>query len=210
MYMSQKKKLVINIAIVSILFLSISSAYSPADEIPTDKSVWVKIDKVNFSMNEADGRVKITIMAEGRASNNTDHCGIAFVTVYKNGTTDYNGDFIRGPINITGEETLLFIPINGSWQKWKFYNVAYVEKEKLGLKENELGNISSFQIWVRGYKDKDEKLWNQTNAVLTQVVKEEIEKVYGNKSEKRGNGYYIYIAALFAIVAIAFIYKKFK
>ena len=207
MYINRKMRLASSLRILLTLFFSISNAYS-LDEIPTDKSVWVKIDKANFSINETDGMIKITIMAEGRASNNTNHCGIAFVTVYENGTTDYHGAFIRGPINITGEEKLVFIPVNGSWQKWKFYHVAYIEKEKLGLKENELKNISSFEIWVRAYKDKEEKLWNQTNAILTQVVKEELGKIYGN--EEKGGIIYYYFLIPVILVAVALIYKKFK
>lgn len=211
MYMNRKMRLAISIGLSLLFIFSLAHASSPADETPTDRSIWIKIDEANFSMSPSDDMVKITIMVKGRASPDIDHCGIAFITIYKNGTTDYNGAFLKGPIEINDGEKLVFVPINGTWQNWKFYHVAYVDKNKLGLKEGELKNISSFEIWVRGYKDKNETLWNQTHATLTEVVKKEIESIYKEPDdEKQSHIIFGIMAVAIAAIIIAIAYKKFK
>jgi len=154
---------------------------------------------------------RITIGAEGRASPNVHHCGIVFLTVYKNGSTNYNGNFIMGPLNITGKEPLVFMPINGTWQKWKFYHVAYVEKEKIGINESDLGNISSFEIWVRAYGDEENTKWNQSYIEITETVKEKMEDFYTHE-EKEGfkinMPLILFVVSL--IIVIALLYVKWR
>ena len=189
-----------------ILFSFVAYAH-PSEEKPTDKSIWIIIDYANFNLKEEDGLAKIEIEVEGRASSNVHHCGIAFVVVYKNGSTNYNGVFIEGPINISGKEKLIFMPEGNNWTKWRFYNLAYAPKEKLGINESKLENITSFEIWVRGYADEEGKLWNQTYVNLTYTVAEEIEEFYSPKENKNE---LLVIAILITIIAIPVIYKFLK
>ena len=196
-----------------ILLFPYVLAHSPADETPTDTSIWVRVENANFSIEKSGEMAKIVIEAEGRASPNVDHCGIVFLTVYKNGSTNYNGNFIIGPLNISGKEPLVFMPINGSWEKWRFYNVVYVEKDKLGINESDLGNISSFEIWVRGYGDEDGTKWNQSHAVLTQVVKGEIEDFYaGDENDEINVSVYLVVltVAMAAVIVLIIWYIKRK
>lgn len=184
-----------------ILAIAIPAAASyPGDEEPTDKSVWAKIDYASFDMESINGDVvKITIEAEGEASPNTHHWGIAFIVVYKDGSTDYNGVFIEGPLNITTEEILLFEPANdNNWSKWKFYNVAYVDREKIGLTKEDLENVSSFEVWVRAYRDAEGKLWNQSFLTVTQNVSSEIEEFY----EENNDNHDVWFLAGFALAVV--------
>jgi len=206
--MQPMKYLFLFLVSLSLLFPYVS-AYSPADEKPTDLSIWVTIDNATFSINKSNGVARIMIQANGRASPNVHHCGIAFVTVYKNGSTNYNGNFIPGPLNITGKEPLIFMPVNGTWQKWKFYNVVYVEKEKMGINESTLANVSSFEIWVRGYGDEEGTRWNQSYMILTEKVKEEMEKFYSEKGEDN-TILYLGIAGIISAMVIVAIYIKRK
>ena len=187
---------------VALLIFSIplATAISPADEKPTDSSIWVVIDDATFSIDEIGEMAKITIEANGRASPGVHHCGIVFLTVYKNGSTNYNGNFIIGPLNISGSEPLIFEPLGNSWEKWRFYHVAYVEKDKLGLNESQMGNISSFEIWVRCYGNEEGTKWNQSHITVTEEVKKEVEEFY---SEKGGSNPYLYFLAAIAIIFIA-------
>jgi len=202
--MSMKNKL---LSFFLFLILSFSAAaYYPGDEEPTEKSVWAKITYANFEMESIDDTVKILIEARGEASPNTHHCGIVFIVVYKDGSSNYDGVFIEGPINITGEETLVFMPIGNNWSKWKFYNVAYVKKEKIGLTEEDLKNVSSFEVWVRAYKDAEGKLWNQTYITVTQNVSKEIEEFY----EEKENNTYIWVLIAIVVIAGGYIAYKWK
>ncbi|HEC76596.1 MAG TPA: hypothetical protein ENI33_04995 [Thermoplasmatales archaeon] len=186
-----------------LLFISISYltlGYSPADENPTDKSIWVAIDNATFNIEEKGNLAKLTVEAHGRASSGVHHCGIAFIVVYKNGSTNYDGIFIEGPLNIPGEEPLILMPEGNNWSKWKYYNIAYTEKEKLGITKSELSNISSFEIWARAYSDEEGNLWNQTYYIFTENVSEEIEKFY--EEEKKDYSIFIYIAIIFSIILV--------
>jgi len=192
-----------------LLLFSSAAAYYPGDEQPTDKSVWAKITYANFEMESIDDTVKIVVEAKGEASPNTHHCGIVFIVLYKDGSSNYEGIFIEGPINITGEETLVFIPLGNNWSKWKFYNVAYVKKEKIGLTEEDLKNVSSFEVWVRAYKDAEGKLWNQTHIKVTQNVSKEIEELY----EERGNNTSVWILTgiiIAIVIAVGYIAYKWR
>ena len=161
------------------LLLSFSAAaYYPGDEQPTSYDVWAKITYANFEMDSIDDIVKIVVEARGEASPNTHHCGIIFIVVYKNGSSSYDGTFIEGPINVTGEESLIFMPLGENWTNWRFYNVVYVNKEELGFSIEDLENVSSFEVWVRAYKDAESKLWNQSFLTVTQNVSSEIEEFY--------------------------------
>ena len=213
MYMCIRNKFIP--ALILFLFLNnLAFALHPRDETPTDKSVWAKIDKANFKLEE-DEVVKIFIEAEGRASPNTNHCGVAFVVVYKNGSTNYDGVFLRGPINIENTDTLIFEPLEKNWTKWILYILIHAEKEKIGLSKEELKNISSFELWIRAYADEMEEFWNQSYVDLTKVVVEEMEEFYGKggnqniKEEKQGNKWlFLAIIAIVAIVIIGIgIYK---
>lgn len=175
-------------------------AYSPADEIPTDESIWIAIDDATFIIEEKGNLAKLTVEAHGRASPGVHHCGIAFIVVYKNGSTNYDGIFIEGPLNIPGEEPLILMPEGNNWSKWRYYSIAYIEKEKLGITKSELSNVSSFEIWARAYNDAEGKLWNQTFYVFTENVSKEIEKFY--EEEKDSHSTFIYIGIIFSIILI--------
>ena len=198
--------------IIFLLFsLSISAmAYYPGEEHPTDENIWIKIDYANFEIESMDNIAKISIEAEGEASPYVHHCGIAFIVVYKNGSTNYNGVFLEGPINITGDETLVFIPTGNNWSHWKFYNVVYLERSKFGINETDLGNISSFEIWVRGYRDDEGTLWNQTHAILTQNVTKELEEFYEGEGDNKGilTTIIIIVAIALIILVSIYIYKR--
>lgn len=186
-----------------ILILHFAGAYSPADETPTDNSIWIAIDNATFTIEEKGEIAKLTVEAHGRASPGVHHCGIAFIVVYKNGSTNYDGIFIEGPLNILGEEPLILMPEGNNWSKWRYYNIAYTEKEKLGITESELSNVSSFEIWARAYGDAEGKLWNQTFYVFTENVSKEIKKLY--EEEKNDHSIFIYIGIISAILIVGLI-----
>lgn len=190
------------IALLSLLifFTFISTAYSPADEIPTTTDTWVAIDEAHFSIEREEDIAIIVIQITGRASPLTHHCGIAFVKTYKNGTTDYNGIFSEGPIVIDQpDNTLYFRPENGSWEHWTFVSIARKNSNDIGIKKSELSIIASFNVWVRAYRDEAGTYWNQTYITLTQNVTKELEEFYGEETD---NPALLYAGIVIIVVSI--------
>ena len=196
-----------------VLFSTVNAIEDPLKEIPTDNSISVTIENVIFKMRDiGNGFAEIILEVNGTSSGNVTHCGIAFITYYKNGTNTYNA-FIEGPIYLPNlRYPIVFIGTgeNESWEKWKFYNKQEVEKQKLGLNESQLPSIESFEILVRAYKDPN--LWNQTCMNVTEIVKKELKGFYEEKNSNSYMPYYVLIISLLAtmsvIVSIILIKRK--
>lgn len=202
--------------ILSLFLMPFSFATDPAKESPTDESLIGSIDTFSFKMkNMGNKYAEIEINITGTASRNADHCGIAFVAYYKNGSSTYRG-FMKGPVNLPHTDNpVVFIGTgeNGSWETWKFYNKEIVEKEKLGLNSSQLSNISSFLIWLRVYGDKEEREWNQVSKNVTDEIKGELTEFYGNENNSHEEKFsYIYIIAILIaiLIVIAIVIKKFS
>ncbi|HDN51228.1 MAG: hypothetical protein DRN21_01875 [Thermoplasmata archaeon] len=188
----------LSLLFIFIIVSSLACAYSPADEEPTDTGIWAHISEAHFDIEEEGDMAKITIDANGTASPDVHHCGLAFVVVYADNSTNYDGVFIEGPLNIPGTEPLIFMPVNGTWEHWYFHNVAYTEKDKIGINQSDLGNISSFELWVRAYRDESGMYWNQTYITLTQNVTKELQEFY---EEETDNSSLLFYAGIIGIIA---------
>ena len=179
MYMSTKNR--IAILLCFLLLFPFVSAVDPSEEIPTDTSISVTIEKAIFEVKElGKGFAEITINVTGKTEGNVHHCGIALVAYYKNGTSTFS-EFIRGPIYVPVKEApIIFIGTgkNDSWETWRFYNKQKIEKKKIGINESQLPYVDSFKIWVRAYSDENETLWNQTYVDLTEKIKGKLEEIY--------------------------------
>ena len=186
-----------------ILFSTVNAIGDPSKEVPTDNSISVEIENIIFKMKDiGNGFAEIILEVNGTTHGNVNHCGIAFVTYYKNGTNTYNG-FIEGPIYLPKlRYPIIFIGTgeNGSWEEWKFYNKQEVEKQKLGLNKSQLPSIDSFKILVRAYKDSS--LWNQTCVNVTEIVKKELKGFY---EEKNSNSYRLYYVVAISLLAVALV-----
>ena len=154
----------------------------PKNENPTDDSISITINNVSFEIKDkGNGFAEITLEVSGKTYGEVNHCGIAFITYFKNGTTNYGGVFVNGPINVPSEDApVKFIGtgVNGSWSTWRFYNHQTIEKDKVGINESQLPYVDSFMIWTRAYTDENGLLWNQSSKNVTEIVKAQIEKFY--------------------------------
>lgn len=198
------------------LFLLTASASNgmldPKDEIPTDTSISIKINEVSFKIKEkGNGLAEITLEVRGETSGKVHHCGIAFITYFKNGTTNYNGLFMQGPIKIPSKDAPIeFIGtgVNGSWVTWKFYNRQIIEKDKIGINESQLPYVNSFTIWARAYSDENNLLWNQSSKNVTEIVKNEVEALYKEENEKSSSfpifylGILLFLAVIFVVILV--------
>jgi len=73
-----------------------------------------------------------------------------------------------------------------------------VDREKIGLTKEDLENVSSFEVWVRAYRDAEGKLWNQSFLTVTQNVSSEIEEFY----EENNDNHDVWFLAGFALAVV--------
>jgi len=195
-----------------LLTASIANGISdPRDEVPTDTSVSIKIKDFSFKIEEKGGGLaEVTLEVKGETTGKVNHCGIAFITYFKNGTTNYNGIFMQGPIKIPSRDAPIeFVGTgkNGSWSSWRFYNRQIIEKDKIGINESQLPYVNSFIIWARAYVDENNLLWNQSSKNVTEIIKNEVENLYREEEEAKKSSsplfLYIGISSFIAVIAIA-------
>lgn len=194
-----------------------SNNINPADEVPTDKSIDVKITSVEYSIQKVDGgeRWHTQIFIEG-TTNGVNHVSLSFVTYYKNGSYDAS-NWLRGPIEVPAESFMgneiiksFFNSTEEEWKKWKFeMDIKYLMIERdYKWVENEK-EFDKFVIYARAFKDAEETKWNQASyetkpsftsngAIYNMGEDEGASKDSGNKKTD-GFGMIVMIVAFSAI-----------
>lgn len=141
----------------------------PGDETPTDKSIDVKITKVQYSIEKVDNgqRWHTYILIEGTTSG-VDHVSLSFVTYYKNGSYDAS-EWLKGPMEMEpgtfmeNEITKFsFNSTEGNWNKWKLeMDIKYPITEPNYRWVEDSKEVDKFVIYARAFKDAQETKWNQ-------------------------------------------------
>jgi len=145
-----------------------SREIDPSKETPTDKSISVKITKVEYNIEKVDNgqRWYARVLIEGTTSG-VDHVSLCYVIYYKDGTYDVT-EWIKGPMmlkpgSFMGNEIIKFVfnSMEGNWNKWKFevegkYPVTDPTYEWAEEKE-----VDKVVIYARAFKDASETKWNQ-------------------------------------------------
>ena len=209
----------------AILFMlpGVVGVDDPSDENPTDTSITIKINDASFNVKDKDGSVEITLEITGETTGSVHHCGIAFVTYYKNGTTS-GAYFIPGPFSTSDippeyrPENITFefkgTGADGSWSTWRFYEKVISEKgedefEEFNVTKEE---IKSIKIWARAYSDKAGTLWNQGSKDVTKDWEDKIEKYLGKEDKNGGGGTpgFEFAFLIIAIIASMILLKRRK
>ena len=183
----------------------------PSKETPTDKSISVKITKVEYNIEKVDNGQKwyAKVLIEGTTSG-VDHVSLCYVTYYKDGTYDVSG-WMRGPMmlkpgSFMGNEIIKFVfnSTEGNWNKWKFelegkYPVTdptyeWVEEKK---------EVDKFVIYARAFKDKAETKWNQAKYETKPQFTSEGAKYEATSEGSEGGGKTPGFEAAFIIAAMA-------
>ena len=154
----------------------------PLKEDPTDTSISVEIENVDFSMDKGDEMFTVEQSADGTTGGDVDHCSLTIVSYYDDGSYDAE-DWTVGP-EVQDRESFFgmtyetYFRGNGSggeddWSVWEMY--AYI-KAPLSMMddvvsddedvENDSDNrtLTGAHLVIRAYSDENEEMWNQDSA----------------------------------------------
>lgn len=181
------KKLIIGTLILTLLMISnLGVAFSeedPDDDTPTDDSIEIKIDSVEYKIKaESLTEFKLTFKVTGTTSttNNTTavhHIGTSLWTFYyKNGTVG-NGDIMEyGPEGFEYSDEDVTMKITKKEENWTKWEIEYETKLKITIDEQgnisgEMSKLDESKVFVRAYSDEDGNNWTQVSRDITELYK---------------------------------------
>jgi hypothetical protein len=144
-------------------------------------------------------------------TNGVDHCELAMVTTFKDGKTESSGDWME-EFNNDGQkiddlewEEFHFESTSSNWKTWEFriYWKTKIPDDVNGTEDLDMEefNISKIEVWVRAYKDAEEKEWNQESKTVSLSIDDGKKKK--KDDETPGFESVIMISAFVVVLVIA-------
>ncbi|MBI5000954.1 MAG: Ig-like domain-containing protein [Euryarchaeota archaeon] len=182
----------------------------PITQTPTDTSISVKITAIEWSYSTTGSTTSINWRVAGTTSG-VDHCKMALVPFYTNGTHEMHGTWMS-PFNNDNYSSffgmnytyLHFKNMSANWATWEYwvkgtlpasdFNITYVNQSGIG--------ISKLRLYVRGYNDTAETKWNQDYAELDPSMSSYSYTGGGAGSSANNNLLWIALIAVIVIVAV--------
>jgi hypothetical protein len=182
----------------------------PSKDTPTDTSIDVKITTASFDIKEEGDYGIIDVKVQG-TTNGVDHCELAMVTTFKDGKTESSGDWME-EFNNDGQkiddlewEEFHFESTSSNWKTWEFriYWKTKIPDDVNGTEDLDMEefNISKIEVWVRAYKDAEEKEWNQESKTVSLSIDDGKKKK--KDDETPGFESVIMISAFVVVLVIA-------
>ena len=166
----------------------------PEKETPTDDSMTLSIDSVDFSVSLAGvNKVKLKFKVTGTTSttgnNTTHHIGSSFWTTYYDNGTIENGEVDEYPPEgfeySDDEMTYEVTSKKENWTEWEIY---YETTMKFSIDEQ--GNISvslpkvdKVKVFVRAYRDAEGENWTQASKDITSKYKNAWTGILGSEED---------------------------
>ncbi|WP_455392653.1 hypothetical protein [[Eubacterium] cellulosolvens] len=145
------------------------SAPDPATETPTDTGISVKITDTKYEMKQEGHLLKMDILIKG-TTNGVDHCKIAFVEYYTDGTHDdvyWNEEFEYPPFSYLENKSEVnhFKATDTDWKTWEYHIKAQMwTDEDIDDNDSDDGKpVKERKVFVRAFKDPQETQWNQAS-----------------------------------------------
>lgn len=156
----------------------------PLKETPTDDSIGVEIEKIEYSLDTGDN-FELEQKTEGSTDGDVHHCSITYVTYYDDGSYETD-EWTDGP-DIQDRESLFGITFEyyfkgtGSggkddWSEWALYSYAkgpssfyddFIDEDESGGGDGK--KMTEVYVVVRAYSDSSETKWNQDSQELTEL-----------------------------------------
>jgi hypothetical protein len=199
----------------------------PIKEIPTDTSISVSIDEIEYSLDKGESNFELEQKTKGTTSGEVHHCSITYVEYYDDGTYETDewqvGPDIQERFSLFGMTIEYYFKGTGSggkndWSQWELYAYAkapnseydeYIGEDE-GAGDGDERTLTEAYVVVRAYSDASETKWNQESKELTDLYEKVIEGEDfsgtlslvsdDNGDDKKTPGFEIYL--VFASVSI--------
>ncbi len=200
----------------------------PTAETPTDDSITVTINNVDYSVDAGDDTFEMEHTIDGTTTGTVHHCSMTMVTYYDDGTYEAD-DWQVGPdeeprSTMLGITTEMYFKGTGpggntDWSEWAWYMYAKAPMswyDKLvgpsdedNTTDDDGPEISKIFVVVRAYSDASEANWNQDSKDITEEIMDFWggDQTGGGDNDSPGLGIPLLIGSI-AVIALIGIFRR--
>jgi hypothetical protein len=174
--------------------------------------VKIEITETRYDIDEKGDIVKMDILIKG-TTNGVDHCLIAFVEYYTDGTHDevyWEEEFEYPPMTFDKNVSEInhFKATSDDWKTWEYRIKGQMwigDDDNFDDSSNDGKPIKERSVFVRAFKDAEETNWNQASE--TQKTNPDGSIIGdgddGGKEDEKDSGFLPGFESFFFVIAIA-------